>query len=720
MSAADIIVLVVYLAAMIVIGLLAMKRTKTQSDYFLGGRSFGKWLQTFAAFGAGTGAHEPVNVGRSVWTSGLSGVWSSMLWLFVTPMYWITAVWYRRMRHLTLGDWFVERYESRALGAAFTVYALAFYMTFLSTMLSAIAKFAVPLLGVETVFGWDITVVLVLVLGLTVVAYGVVGGLTAAYWTDLVQGILIIVLSVLLIPFGLHALVRQYGDAQRDGFIDGFRILHERVSPEMFSVFHGPSSGEFPFVFIVAFSMLGLVGIVVHPHFIATGGGSAKTENEARIGLVAGNLLKRLCTVGWAIAALIALALLAGNAEIALDRDRVWGVAAREILGPLNIGLVGLMFACLMAAMMSSADTYMLVSSALVVRNVVAPYIAPHASDQQYVAWGRWTGLILVAGASAMALLYSNVLEQFKLAMEIPLLMAAPFWLGLFWRRVNPWAVWLTIGCTLFFLFVLPLLLPQLLPGLRSDPRWSGATPIVVTTTQRTATPADVARSAAWDQARRHIESFGDENKRQTLRKQLGPQPPPAVVGQPIESVTRRGGHSLFWQGGLEPVTGGTIELKEISRSRTATEQVVTYVFDSPMRGAGQLNLELIPLTWMGMKWESCSKPTLEAWRIFVRLAIPFVLLMGFSFLTPRQHQASLDRYFAKMKTPVERDPVADERALQQAYDNPQRCEHAKLFPGSDWEISRPRRSDITGFLVSIVICWLIVGLLVWLAGLGT
>ncbi len=49
-------------------------------------------------------------------------MWSVMYWLFVTPFYWITGVWYRRMRHLTLGDWFVERYESRAMGAAYSVF----------------------------------------------------------------------------------------------------------------------------------------------------------------------------------------------------------------------------------------------------------------------------------------------------------------------------------------------------------------------------------------------------------------------------------------------------------------------------------------------------------------------------------------------------------------------------------------------------------------------
>ncbi len=116
MQPIDYLVLVAYFAVMIGIGLWAMRRVSDQEDYFMGGRGFGKLLQTFAAFGAGTGAHEPVQVGRTAWTSGLSGVWSALMWLFVTPIYWITAVWYRRMRHLTLGDWFVERYESTGDG----------------------------------------------------------------------------------------------------------------------------------------------------------------------------------------------------------------------------------------------------------------------------------------------------------------------------------------------------------------------------------------------------------------------------------------------------------------------------------------------------------------------------------------------------------------------------------------------------------------------------
>ena len=81
MQLIDVIVLVSYFTTMVAIGVWAMRRVKGQEDYFMGGRGFGRLMQTFAAFGAGTGAHEPVTVGRTGWTSGLSGVWSALMWL---------------------------------------------------------------------------------------------------------------------------------------------------------------------------------------------------------------------------------------------------------------------------------------------------------------------------------------------------------------------------------------------------------------------------------------------------------------------------------------------------------------------------------------------------------------------------------------------------------------------------------------------------------------
>ena len=76
---ADLLVLLGYFLAMLLIGAICACRVKKQEDYFMGGRGFGKLLQTLAAFGAGTGSQDPINVGRTVWTSGLIGVWTVLI-----------------------------------------------------------------------------------------------------------------------------------------------------------------------------------------------------------------------------------------------------------------------------------------------------------------------------------------------------------------------------------------------------------------------------------------------------------------------------------------------------------------------------------------------------------------------------------------------------------------------------------------------------------------
>ena len=79
MTKLDIAVLVAYFLLMTLIGILSMLKVKKQEDFFMGSRGFGKILQAFAAFGAGTGSSDPVAVGRTTFTSGLSGIWSVLL-----------------------------------------------------------------------------------------------------------------------------------------------------------------------------------------------------------------------------------------------------------------------------------------------------------------------------------------------------------------------------------------------------------------------------------------------------------------------------------------------------------------------------------------------------------------------------------------------------------------------------------------------------------------
>jgi SSS family solute:Na+ symporter len=141
----DLAVIGLYFAFVIAIGLRAMRRIRNQEDYFLAGRRFGKFIQTFAAFGQGTSADNAVGVTTTTFVNGIAGVWSSLLYLFATPMYWMVMPWMRRLRLLTLGDFFEERYGSKLMEGVYALIGSLCMMTIISVGFSAMTKTVVAL-----------------------------------------------------------------------------------------------------------------------------------------------------------------------------------------------------------------------------------------------------------------------------------------------------------------------------------------------------------------------------------------------------------------------------------------------------------------------------------------------------------------------------------------------------------------------------------------------
>ena len=125
------------------------------------------------------------------------------------------------------------------------------------------------------------------VIAVVIMIYAILGGLKAAAITDFIQGVLIIVLSFIIIPFGLS----------ETGWFSG---LHERVPEHMFNLLGSPQTSDYSLLFIVSIILVNLVGIVVQPHMMQVCG-SARDENAARVGFTYGNYLKRVCTIGWAL-----------------------------------------------------------------------------------------------------------------------------------------------------------------------------------------------------------------------------------------------------------------------------------------------------------------------------------------------------------------------------------------------------------------------------------
>ncbi len=686
MQLIDFIVLFLYFAGMAGIGFWLMRDQKKQEDFFMGGRNFGKLMQTFAAFGAGTGSADPVNTARGTFNNGMSGMWGVMYWLFVTPVYWISAVWYRRMRCLTLGDWFVERYESKPIGVAYALFGCFYYMTYGAMLFTAIGKVAGPLMG-DTLFGLPLHYSLLPLIATIVITYGLLGGISAAYWTDLIQGLCIIMLSVLLIPFGLKAVVDKFG-SPGDSMMDGFRLMHEQLGEGAFTIIGGDTASEFPLYAIVAIVIINMIGIVMTPHFLVTGGGTAKSELDARVGLVTGNFIKRFCTIGWVITALIVLTLYGSDASLIADADTAWGVATLELLGPLKIGLVGLMVACLLAALMSSVDCYMLVCSALVVRNIYQPYIKPNAGEAESLKIARIVGGLVVIGALALALTINDMFANLQLTWIVPMLFAAVFWVGMFWRRATTGAAWITFTFCLLFFLVLPIAVPKLSPDLASNPALTRTSHIIKSTTTHVASPLEVARGKA------------------------------KIAGEEITETKRRGGVALFWTGSVNPT--GTEKLREINRQKVPGGEEVVYEYDCELAGSGRMRLDMLIIDQLGINLASMNKAAIKTLDLPFATVVPCLVMIVASLLTKPNRKETLDRLYVKMKTPVDPDPAGDRAQMERSYSQPDRFDERKLFPGSSLEFQRPSALDFWGFIGCFAICFCIIGLAIMVSRIGT
>jgi Na+/proline symporter len=429
----DAAMIVGYFAVVLAIGFYSARTVKTEKDFFLGGRRFGKGLLTMHWLCTGTHSEMAVQVAGAAARAGLGGIWYQWMWLFSTPFYWLMAPVTRRLRVTTTGDFFRIRY-GRSLEMLYALVGLFYFALSIALLLRGAGAAISGATG-----GAVPTESSVIALAVLFSTYVMAGGLVAAAYTDLLQGVMIIVLSVLLVPAGLHS-------------VGGLAGLHDRLPPAMFSITAPEGAREGDLWFVVTMSLLGLVGFVVQPH-VMTATGSGKTETEARVGMVYGNFIKRLLTIAWAFTGLIALAafpaVIAGldpsSPEARHASETLFGRSIQHFLGD---GWRGLMIACLIAGV-TSAETFMVGGSALFTRNFYVHAI-PGRSDVHYL----WVGRIASGGLLLLGILLAvraeSITQLVLGSVKLIGLLGAAFWLGVVWRRATAAGVWISFLGSLF------------------------------------------------------------------------------------------------------------------------------------------------------------------------------------------------------------------------------------------------------------------------------
>lgn len=421
----DVAVIVGYFAAVMIIGFWAARRVKNETDFFLGGRQFGKGLLMMHWLCTGTHSEMAVQVCGATARVGLGGIWYQWMYLFSTPFYWMIAPVTRRVRVVTTGDFFRIRY-GRSLEMLYSLVAFVFFVQSMAMLLRGAGAAISGATG-----GAVATEQAVVVLSLLFSTYVMAGGLVAAAYTDVLQGVMIIVLSVILVPAGLSR-------------IGGLEGLHEKLAPAMFAITAPAGADEGNVWFVIAMSVLGLVGIVVQPH-VMSATGSGKTETEARVGMCYGNFIKRLLTIAWAFSGLIAVVVfpdvLSGldpSSEAARNAaETLFGRSIQLLLGD---GWRGLMIACLIAGV-TSAETLMVVGSALFTRNFYA-HVVRDRGDRHYLWVGRASSGAMLVIAILLAFHAESVTQLLVASVKVIALLGAAFWLGAVWRRANSAGVW--------------------------------------------------------------------------------------------------------------------------------------------------------------------------------------------------------------------------------------------------------------------------------------
>ncbi|MCK5093105.1 MAG: sodium:solute symporter family protein, partial [Spirochaetes bacterium] len=233
----------------------------------------------------------------------------------------------------------------------------------------------------------------------------------------------------LILPFALNAV----------GGLGGLRTIVN--DPSIFSIV---APGEITAFYVIIISINALIGWVTQPNSMALCA-AGKTEMEARIGLVGGLLLKRICTIGWVLIGLCAIGL---YADKTIHVDHVYGLMAHDLLPMIAPGLIGLFIASMLAAVMSTCDSLMISSAALFTENIYKPLIKPDRDDKHYLFIGRISSVIVVISGIIFAFGFTSVVQGLENWWRVQAMMGIAFWAGLFWRKATAAAAWASTLCS--------------------------------------------------------------------------------------------------------------------------------------------------------------------------------------------------------------------------------------------------------------------------------
>ncbi len=371
---------IVYLILMLSIGVYAYLRTKNSTDYFLGGRALGPWPAALSAGASDMSGWLLLGLPGYAYAAGLESFWLAAGLLIGNWINWLIAA--KRLRtysittdSITIPEFLSRRFNdsSRLIQTISALFILLFFLFYTSSGLVAGGKLF------ETVFGLDYSTA-VIVGTVCVVSYTLFGGFLAVAWTDLVQGLLMAA-ALLIVPI-----------ATMQGSFSDLGNSLATINPELLTIWNGMDGKPLSTIAIISLVAWGL-GYFGQPHILARfqatrSNRDLTTARRIAIGWTA------LAMAGAVMVGLVGLIYVTNHPTTTLeDGEKIFMLLVNAAFHPV---IAGILLAAILAAIMSTADSQLLVSSSALAEDFYKQVIKRDASSEEVVRVGR-IGVILIS-----------------------------------------------------------------------------------------------------------------------------------------------------------------------------------------------------------------------------------------------------------------------------------------------------------------------------------
>lgn len=423
---------VIYLMIMLGIGFLFSKKSSTLGDYYLGDRKMNKWVVALSAQASDMSGWLLMGLPGAVYVFGLSASWIGVGLVIGTYLNWkIVAKRLRTYSHacndsVTIPEFFSNRFHdnSGVLRGVAALIILTFFLFYTVSGFVACTKLFTTTFGISPM-------VALIVGAIVIVSYTLLGGFMAVCWTDLIQGTLMF-FAIVVVP----ALVIY----QAGGWASTVDNLNA-ANPYYLNLFTNASNGKSVSFLTDIISNVGWgLGYFGMPHilvrFMAIKSPRQITES-------------RRIAMTWVVISLVAAIAVGVLGHIfasqhgveVKDAENIFMLMIKQLFHP---AIVGVMMSAILAAIMSTADSQLLVSASAFSNDIYKKWIHKGASNKELVLVSRLSVAIIAVVAAFIAACdpESDFLKQVMALVSFawagfgaafgPVIL-----LALFWKRIN-------------------------------------------------------------------------------------------------------------------------------------------------------------------------------------------------------------------------------------------------------------------------------------------